>query len=189
MYIIFDTETTGLPRDWKAPVSQVDNWPRLVQLGWMLFDANKQLVSEANLIVKPVGFTIPKEASRIHGITQDRALAEGLPVTTVIAQFQAAVAAAQVVIAHNLDYDEKVMGAEFIRAGVADILQPKQKYCTKTKATDFCQLPGKYGYKWPTLDELHRKLFLSGFEDAHNALGDVRATARCYFELIQRGIV
>jgi DNA polymerase III subunit epsilon len=189
MYIIFDTETTGLPRDWKAPVSQVDNWPRLVQLGWMLFDANKALVSEANLIVLPQGFTIPLQASKIHGITQARALAEGLPMAEVLAQFQAALASAQVLIAHNLDYDEKVMGAEFIRAKLPNLFAGKQSYCTKTKATDFCQLPGKYGYKWPTLDELHRKLFDGGFEDAHNALGDVRATARCYFELQARGIV
>lgn len=189
MYLVFDTETTGLPRDWKAPVSQVDNWPRLVQLGWMLFDANKEFVSEANLIVVPQGFKIPAEAARIHGITQARALAEGLPITEVLAQFQAATAAAQFVIAHNLDYDEKVMGAEFIRAQVPDLFKGKRKVCTKTAATEFCKLPGKYGYKWPTLDELHRKLFSGGFADAHNALGDVRATSRCYFELKSRGIV
>jgi DNA polymerase III subunit epsilon len=189
MYIVFDTETTGLPKDWKAPVSQVDNWPRLVQLGWMLFNADKELVSEANLIVQPNGFTIPLQASKIHGITQERALSEGQPVGVVLAQFRAALDAAQVVVAHNLDYDEKVMGAEFIRASLPDLLAGKQKLCTKTAATNYCQLPGKYGYKWPTLDELHRKLFGGGFEDAHNALGDVRATARCYFELKVRGVM
>ena len=189
MYLIYDTETTGLPRDWKAPVSQVDNWPRLVQLGWMLFDANKEMVSEANLIVQPTGFTIPKVAADIHGITQARALAEGLPVAEVLAQFRSSIDVAKVLIAHNLDYDEKVMGAEFIRANVPDLFKGKQKYCTKTKATDFCKLPGKYGYKWPTLDELHSKLFGGGFEGRHDALGDVRATARCYFELQVRGIV
>lgn len=189
MYIVFDTETTGLPKDWKAPISQVDNWPRLVQLGWMLFDANKQLVSEANLIVQPAGFTIPVQASKIHGISQARALAEGLPIQVVLGQFSAALDAANWMVAHNLDYDEKVMGAEFIRARLPDLFKGKKKACTKTEATNFCALPGKYGYKWPTLVELHQKLFVTGFEDAHDALGDVRATARCYFELKSRGIM
>ena len=87
MYIVFDTETTGLPKDWKAPVSQVDNWPRLVQLGWMRFDAANEVVEEANLIIYPDGFVIPKEASRIHGISQARALVDGLPVADVLTRF------------------------------------------------------------------------------------------------------
>jgi DNA polymerase III subunit epsilon len=189
MYIVFDTETTGLPRDWKAPVSQVDNWPRVVQLGWACFDAAKQLVSETKLIVQPVGFTIPKDAARIHGITQERALEEGLPFDTVLAQFLPALNASNVVVAHNLDYDEKVMRAEFIRSKTENAFAGKRLVCTKTEATNYCQLPGKYGFKWPTLAELHLKLFAAGFEDAHDALGDVRATARCYFELMKRGVV
>ena len=189
MYIVFDTETTGLPKDWKAPVSQVDNWPRLVQLGWMLFNDQQELISEANLIIQPIGFTIPLQASKIHGISQARALEEGLPVQVVLGQFSADLDQADWMIAHNLDYDEKVMGAEFIRAKLPNLFQGKRKLCTKTAATDYCKLPGKYGYKWPTLDELYNKLFETGFEDAHNALGDVRATARCYFELKKRGIV
>ena len=189
MYIVFDTETTGLPKDWKAPVTKVDNWPRLVQLGWMRFDAQHQLVSEANWIVRPDGFTIPVDASKIHGISQKRAMTEGLPVREVLDLFLGEVAASKFVIAHNLDYDEKVMGAEFIRAQVDSPFKGKKMVCTKTEATDFCQLPGKFGYKWPTLAELHKILFGHGFEDAHNALGDVRATARCFFELRQRGVL
>ncbi len=189
MYIVFDTETTGLPKDWKAPVSQVDNWPRLVQLGWMRFDAANEVVEEANLIIQPDGFVIPKEASRIHGISQARALVDGLPIADVLAQFVQALEASQFVIAHNLDYDEKVMGAEFIRANVKNPFTGKKMLCTKTAATDYCQLPGKYGFKWPTLAELHQKLFGAGFEDAHNALGDVRATARSFFELRKRGVM
>lgn len=189
MYIVFDTETTGLPKDWKAPISQVDNWPRLVQLGWMLFNEQQELISEANLIIQPNGFTIPVQASKIHGISQAHALVHGLPIEVVLGQFSAALDQADWMIAHNLDYDEKVMGAEFIRLRLPDLFKGKQKLCTKTAATNYCQLPGKYGYKWPTLDELHQKLFGEGFEDAHNALGDVRATARSYFELKARKII
>jgi DNA polymerase III subunit epsilon len=189
MYIVFDTETTGLPKDWKAPVSQVNNWPRLVQLGWMRFDANCNLIEESNLIVKPEGFTIPAEVAKIHGISHERAHAEGLPGSEVRSKFLGALSASAIVIAHNLDYDEKVMGAEFIRANHHSPFQGKKLICTKTETTNFCRLPGKYGFKWPTLGELHQHLFGHGFEGAHDALSDVRATARCFFELKQRGVL
>lgn len=58
MYIIFDTETTGLPRDYNAPMSDVDNWPRLVQIAWQLHDAKGKLLSNHNYIIRPEGFTI-----------------------------------------------------------------------------------------------------------------------------------
>ncbi len=59
MYLIFDTETTGLPRDYSAPITDFDNWPRLVQLAWQLHDHTGKLMSSGNYIVKPEGFTIP----------------------------------------------------------------------------------------------------------------------------------
>lgn len=189
MYLVFDTETTGLPLDWKAAVTDVDNWPRLVQLGWMRFDAQYQAVEEASFIVRPSGFRIPAQAARIHGISHAHALAQGEPLQTVLRQFEVAVAASMYVIAHNLDYDEKVMGAEFLRAGLPLPFKDKQLTCTKSAATAYCRLPGKHGFKWPTLAELHRHLFGHGFADAHTALGDVKATARCFFELRLRGIV
>ncbi len=157
MYIVFDTETTGLPKDWKAPVSQVDNWPRLVQLGWMRFDAANEVVEEANLIIYPDGFVIPKEASRIHGISQARALVDGLPVADVLTRFVQALEASQFVIAHNLDYDEKVMGAEFIRAGVSNPFKGKNMLCTKTAATDYCQLAREVWFQMADLGRITPK--------------------------------
>ena len=77
MYLIFDTETTGLPQNYKAPLTDFDNWPRLVQIAWQLHEPNGKLVAAKNLIVKPEGFTIPYNSAQIHGITTERALAEG----------------------------------------------------------------------------------------------------------------
>ena len=80
MYLIFDTETTGLPQNRQAPLTDFDNWPRVVQLAWQLHDVDGSIVSAENVIVKPEGFTIPFNAEKVHGISTERALRDGLPV-------------------------------------------------------------------------------------------------------------
>jgi DNA polymerase III subunit epsilon len=94
-------------------------------------------------------------------------------------------------VAHNVRFDEGVIGAEFFRAGrEKNPIESKTRCCTMRQATDFCQIPGgPQGYKWPTLDQLHRTLFGVGFEGAHNAIADVRACATCFFELRRRGVL
>ena len=92
MYIIFDTETTGLPRNYDAPITDLDNWPRLVQLAWQLHDEKGKLLSNQSFIVKPEGFTIPYNAEKVHGISTERALKEGHDLTKVLQAFQQDVA-------------------------------------------------------------------------------------------------
>jgi DNA polymerase III epsilon subunit-like protein len=72
MYLFFDTETTGLPRNYKAPVTDLNNWPRLVQLAYIQYDRNDNKISGGDYIIKPNGFIIPEDVSRIHGITHER---------------------------------------------------------------------------------------------------------------------
>jgi DNA polymerase III subunit epsilon len=189
MHLFFDTETTGLPRNHKAPVSDSRNWPRLVQLAWLVTDDQGREDKSLEYIIKPEGFVIPREASRIHGITTDLARRRGADLGAVLAEISADLVRARVLIAHNLDFDEKIVGAEFYRLGQPNHLEKKQQRCTMKSATEFCQLPGPKGYKWPRLEELHQKLFNEDFEDQHTALADVRACARCFFELRRRGIL
>jgi DNA polymerase III subunit epsilon len=183
MYLFFDTETTGIPQNYKAPASDLKNWPRLVQLAWLLADDEAREVASAQLIVKPDGFTIPDDAARIHGITTDIAIQHGVELKAVLAAVTPALTQAAVLVAHNMPFDEKILGAEFLRAGHRNVVESKTRRCTMQEATDYCQLPGRYGYKWPTLAELHTRLFGTPFKGAHSALVDVRACARCYFEL------
>ncbi len=189
MYLFFDTETTGLPRNWKAPLTDLNNWPRMVQLAFMYFDEEGTLISEGDFIIKPIGFTIPLDASRIHGITTERAIREGLPLETVLQQFHALVAQTDTLVAHNISFDEKIIGAEFLRCHMPNSLNGKRKICTMDSTTNFCAINGPYGYKWPKLSELHYKLFRTGFEEAHNAAADIKATVKCFWELKRRGIL
>jgi DNA polymerase-3 subunit epsilon len=153
----------------------------------MLFDKNGNLISEGNFIIKPDGFIIPNEASRIHGITTERAYTEGKDLLTVLQIFQNLIEQADFLVAHNMSFDEKIVGAEFLRNKMANNIASKRKICTMHGTTNFCKLDGPYGYKWPKLSELHYKLFRTGFEEAHNAAVDINATAKCFWELRKLG--
>ncbi len=189
MYLFFDTETTGLPKNWKAPVTQVDNWPRLVQLAWALYDNEGNLMAQNDQIIKPVGFRIPIGASRVHGISTERAMAEGEDLMDVLTDFEQKINQSTHLVAHNMSFDEKIMGAEFLRNGFRNSIPSKNTICTMKASTDFCQIPGNYGYKWPKLEELYDRLFGESFSDAHNAAADIAATSRCFWELKRIGIL
>ncbi len=192
MILIYDTETTGLPQNWKAPLTDSDNWPRLVQLAWQLHKPEGGLVSRGNIIVRPDGFTIPYNASKIHGITTDRAARDGEDLANVIAQFSRDLDRAEFVMGHNIEFDISIVGAELHRLGLdIDQLTKKEAIDSKQEGTAFCAIPGGRGgkFKWPTLSELHEKLFGEPFGDAHDAAYDTDATARCFFGLLARGVI
>ena len=189
MYLIVDCETSGLPTNWRAPVSDVANWPRAIQVAWALFDAQKARLLASARIVRPEGFTIPADAVRVHGITTERARAEGRPISDVLGDLTAAAASAQVFVAHNASFDASVIGAEYLRLGLKPPFGAETMICTMRQSADYLRIPGPYGYKWPTLDELHRALFGTGFSGAHDAAADVEACADCFFELVKRGVI
>jgi DNA polymerase III subunit alpha len=56
MFLIFDTETTGLPLNYNAPIEDLNNWPRVVQISWQLHELNGQLVEHKNFIIKSEGY-------------------------------------------------------------------------------------------------------------------------------------
>ena len=188
MMLFFDTETTGLPQNWSAPVTQTNNWPRMVQLAWLQYDTKQNLISDANHIIKPYGYTIPSEAAAIHGITTEVALQKGSELSSVLSEFSAIVDGANILIAHNMDFDEKIVGAEYIRMGLKCGIFDTKRLCTMKTTTDLCRIPGNYGYKWPKLSELHQFLFGSDFKDSHNAATDVKVCAKCFFELLKRDV-
>ena len=189
MFLFFDTETTGLPRYYQAPLEDLDNWPRLVQLAWLLADEKGKEIKSVSKIIKPNGFEIPKEAAAVHGISTERALDEGVQLNPVLKEFSTAVEEAKILVAHNMQFDEKIMGAELLRNKHEHKLFDRPKICTMQSSTDYCAIQNEYGYKWPKLVELHAKLFGEEFEDAHDALADVRACARCFFALIDKGVI
>jgi DNA polymerase-3 subunit alpha len=191
MYIIFDTETTGLPKRYDAPVTDTSNWPRCIQIAWQLHDEMGNLVEHQDYLIKPEGFNIPYDAERIHGICTELAHAEGAPLKEVLEKFNIALSKAKFIVGQNVGFDVNIMGCEFHRMGIESAINPKSVLdtCTETTAT-LLQLPGGRGgkFKLPTLTELHQYLFNVPFSEAHNATADVEATTRCFLELIRRQV-
>lgn len=191
MYLIFDTETTGLPQNFNAPLSDSDNWPRMMQIAWQLHDENGELIENQDYIIKPEGYDIPFNATRIHGISTKMAQEQGRDLQEVLEEFTEVLKKTKVVAGHNIDFDYKIVGAELFRKGIENTLEKTLSADTMELGTDFCQLSGgKNGrYKSPKLEELYEKLYGKKFDEAHNAAADVNATAQVFFEMMRIGII
>lgn len=191
MYLIFDTETTGLPKRWDAPITDTANWPRAIQIAWQLHDESGALVEHQDYLIKPEGFNIPYDAERIHGISTELAQEQGVPLAEVLVKFNQAIDKAKFVVGQNINFDINIMGCEFFRLGFDSnmAVRPVLDTCTETTAS-LLQLPGGRGgkFKLPTLTELHQYLFGVPFSEAHNATADVEATTRCFLELVRREV-
>ena len=189
-FLLFDCETTGLPRTRYFSADDVEAWPRLVQIAWGRCDTRGKRIKAYCHIIRPEGFRIPAEATMIHGITQAHALREGKDLIAVLDEFQEAVnRPGTVLVAHNLDYDWGVLAAEFVRMRKPLSILEIPGICTMKSTTEVCCLPrpGGFGYKWPTLEELHTCLFGRSYLSAHDAAHDLEACARCFFKLLQAG--
>ncbi|OAD45826.1 DNA polymerase III subunit alpha [Polaribacter atrinae] len=188
MYLIFDTETTGLPKSWNAPITDTDNWPRCIQIAWQLHDEMGNVLEHNDFLIKPDNFNIPYDAERIHGISTELAAEQGITLEECLTKFNDVLNKTKFIVGQNLNFDLNIMGCEFHRLGVENkmLSLPVLDTCTEKTAT-MCQIPGGRGgkFKLPTLTELHNHLFGVGFGEAHNATADVEATTRCFLELIR----
>lgn len=184
--LFLDTETTGLPSNWKAPY---DQWPRMVSLAFSLVRDN-ETHWEDECIIKPDGYEIPLEVSKIHGITTDMANELGIPVGRVLNKLNELIEDADLVVFHNASFDTGIISGEQMRLGYPPenlICNSKKLFCTKEQSTNILKIKGsRGGYKWPSLAEL---CAFCGVENkgAHNALNDVIATKECYFYMVEQG--
>ena len=188
MFLFFDVESNGLPKRWNAPPSDTFSWPRMLQIAWQLYDNYGKALEVEDFIIKPEGFKIIGDAERITGITAERAMEEGSDLKEVLLKFNKVIEKSKYIIAHNFNFDGNVVGAEFVRKSMEHKhdLFIKDSYSLMAESTYFCKIPGKNGrYKWPSLQELHQKLFGSKYADANDAKIDVQATANCFFKLIE----
>ena len=188
MYLIFDTETTGLPKSWNAPITDTDNWPRCVQIAWQLHDEMGNIQEYNDFLIKPENFNIPYDAERIHGISTELADEQGIALDKGLKLFNEALQKTKFVVGQNVKFDLNIMGCEFHRFNIESNLNtlPILDTCTEKTAL-MCKIPGGRGgkFKLPTLTELHTYLFGVNFGEAHNATADVEATTRCFLELIR----
>ena len=180
MILFFDTETTGLVRNWNDPHDSKN--PHLVQIGAILTNESGRILNCFSTIVKPDGFEIPTEAACVHGITTEVALKHGIHAKDALNTFIYLCSKAELVIAHNFKFDsvviQKALGLE-----LKDRFTGIKSLCTMLECTPICQIPSKWGgFKWPKLSEAYKFFFKEELKDAHDALTDVIGCKRVYFD-------
>ncbi len=186
MILFIDLETTGLPRSRNVSWRDVGNWPRIVTISWALHHNGGERFVQRDHVVRPDGYVIPPESTRIHGISTEHARRVGVPVDNVLNRLIDDLRRHRptLLVAHNMDFDRNILLAEIVRSGAPLDIERLPVHCTMITSTNICRIPGRHGdYKWPTLLELHRELFGKEFMGQHDASADVQACARCYFEI------
>jgi DNA polymerase-3 subunit epsilon len=189
--LFFDCETTGVPKDYKASYTEVDNWPRVISLAWILATSEGEIIRQNYAMIYPDGWTMPIEKFWVdNGYTQEKSELLGVPIIHILEKFKEDKLNADILCAHNLNFDHRIVWAEFIRAGI----EPRSgmhKICTMMKSTSHCRIPqaNGRGFKWPKLEELYKFLFNKDMENAHDALADITATKECFFELVARQVI
>lgn len=192
MILVFDSETTNLPDFHKQ--AEDPSQPHIVQLGAILYDSARRVVSELNLLVKPEGWLIDPEAAAIHGITQEHAEKYGLPLKIVMRTFLALADLSELDVVHNHSFDDKMIRRELHYLGApetAEKFRARRSYCTMKASTPIVNLPPtekmiRAGFNKPkstTCAEAFRFFTGKELESAHDACADVRACAAIYFAM------
>jgi DNA polymerase III epsilon subunit-like protein len=204
-YLVFDTETTGLPDTpcfghYYPPTTHVHAYAesRVVQIAWQLIELQThRVIRECSFIVSPDNWEVPPGAQAVHGISTEMAARTGTPLPLVLAAFRLDLNQAGAIVAHNLGFDLHVLSAELVRldaarwVSVMNRLTGLPRICTMKSSTELCGLWTSWGkVKPPRLTELYAHLFDGAtFPSAHDALGDVRATSKALVELVRRQVI
>ena len=189
--ICIDTETTGLPKKRNASITDDANWPYAVQISWMILDDDK-IVKTSDFIINING-SIPEESTAIHGITNEIMNEKGVSIHGVLEELCNDCKEVQLMVAHNLEFDKKIIMVELYRNGFYqeynDLRYSKFiEVCTMKAGKDLCKIEkkdrfGNMYYKWPQLSELYEKLFETTPKNLHNSLVDMCACLRCFYKM------
>jgi hypothetical protein len=186
MYLIFDVSAVGNPGNYKAPFSDTFNWPRMIHISWIVLNKELKPIGDFDRIVKPNGFAINEEIQLKAKIDLEDIEKKAIPIEEILTVFNQSVEACEYIFSHNLNFNENVLAAEFIRNSVDIMMFKKERFCLMQESTYFCKLPSKTGgYKWPTLTELHATCFHTSYTPSNNARADVIAAARCFIKMMK----
>lgn len=175
MYCIFDTETSGLA-DFRAP-ADAPGQPRLASIAMIAVDEALNLVAATSVLIRPEGWEMSPEATKVNGLTQEMLLRHGVPIREVLWRYSDEIERGATLVAHNVQFDTKVMRGEMRRAGMSDMFSSTATVCTMRTLTDRVCMPSSTGrgFKWPRLSEAVETLLKRDHRDAHGCLPDALA--------------
>lgn len=198
--LVFDTETTGLPKrtkdDRKPTIYDTAFWPHIIQLSYILYDTerNKILLDHDFVVKIPDNCELSEKSVEIHGITRERSNREGIDITEALELFNICLLSADMVVAHNISFDKQIILVECIRnkiSGGFRMKKPDQFFCTMKSTTDLCRIEttckktGEKYFKFPRLSELHQQMFGEEPQNTHNSFVDILICLRCYIMLAE----
>lgn len=195
--LVFDTETTGLPKYKNASIFRPDDWPHVVQLSFLLYDAESNtVIDNGDYTIKlPQGVTIEPGAAMVHGITMEKCEAKGVQMLDAFKHFNHAGSQADIFVAHNLLFDKRLMLVESKRIGINHPFADKQTgawkpdFCAMKQSVELCKIEtknnktGETYYKYPKLSELHNHLFGFAPTGLHDSMADILCCLRCYIKM------
>lgn len=193
--LVFDTETTGLPIN-KPKVSDVNNWPYVIQLSHILYDTdNNQIIDCYDDIIKlDDKVNISEESIKIHGITRSQSKRKGINICDALNNFNKILLKADIIVGHNISFDIKMIMVELKRNNKEQLFSNSQgygikEYCTMKNSVNICKIlktkeNGDTYYKYPRLSELHVTLFGNEPLGTHDSMADVLICLRCYCKII-----
>lgn len=201
--LVFDTETTGLPKSRNASVTDSDAWGYIVQWSWIVYDVDeRRIVTVSDHIIRlPNGIDIPEESTNIHGITTETMRSSGVHFKKVLTEFTADYEKCNYIVAHNLEFDRKMVQVECFRHHLpVNYVWSRRKvidYCTMKQSKSICGIKdyykrgpnaGKMYIRFPKLSELHHVLFdkdnNTEIKNLHNSLIDIVVCFRCFHVLV-----
>lgn len=183
--LFIDTEASGLPKKWNAPYSKVNNWPFSVQISWLVYNPQGDLLKQEDHYIKDDDFKITPAALKIHGITREFLNENGQPRHQVMQLLAKDILSFQpLLVGHFMELDYHVISADFFRSGVENPAINANTFCTMLATKQLAQYSQS---KYLRLGDLYELLFNQPLLNQHNALVDAKATSKCFFELTKRG--
>lgn len=186
-FLVIDTETSGLPKKWDAPYTEKNNWPHVLQIAWLIYNCEGQLVKKENHYLKSNNFKITKASTKIHHLTIDFLQENGEDRQTVFEKFGNDISTySPLIIAHFAELDYCMVSAEYHRLGITNALAHSFFFCTLKASAAYVKNPTFHFLK---LNVFYKTLFKKRPENLHNALVDAQLTAEIFFHLLQKGEV
>ncbi len=183
--LFIDTESSGLPVNWHEPYTAEGNWPSAVQVSWIIYSKDGQEVKREDHYIRNTDFTISPAAMAIHGINPGLLAVKGRERKGIMQLLENDLEQYQpMVVGHFLQLDYHIIGADMYRAGIQSRLAKLPIFCTMLATSQLVWNPMPRNL---LLGDLYSYLFYKPLNDQHNALCDAEATAKCFFELKQRG--
>ncbi|HMQ06957.1 MAG TPA: hypothetical protein PKC30_06620 [Saprospiraceae bacterium] len=187
-YLVYDVTPVHKPRNPKADFSDTFSWPRVFHLSWIMLNEEFKPLQDFDCIVKAEGWKLDDKVLEFAGVAWEEVERKADALDDILNQFAQSIENVNYIIAHNMDIQEKVIAAEFLRRGIKHNLFKTDRICLMQEGTYYCKIPSKTGgFKWPTLRELHATLFNQAYTPAGNARADVIAASRCFIKLMKSG--